>query len=441
MTVVDAVRGWRRDHAAEVLASSPRLVALDNVTGDVPALRRNAERDPEPAARPRRRGRVGRAGRRRATGDRPRAGPAGRAAPRAVRALRRPAGDAGGLDDAAVRADPGRPGRRDRAAARARRAVDDEWRLRARAAADDKAPIVALLAALDALGAGRRRGSSSCSASRARRKSGSPHLGAAPATYADRLAADAWLICDGPVHQSSRQQVVLGVRGFTDLELTVYGPARELHSGHYGNWAPNPALELARLLACMRTTPAGSRSPASTPTRAADRRPSRRALDAMPAVDDELLRPARPGRDRGAGQPAAGAAHAPLAERPRHAGGRRRRAALERHPRRATASIDIRLVPDQTRSGCARWSASTSASRATSCCDRSRPRRRGWRTRIARSSGVGLPGARARRWTCPSSATADRGLGDGAARRPSSLPTLGGTVPLYLFERCSASRR
>ena len=46
--------------------------------------------------------------------------------------------------------------------------------------------------------------------------------------------------------------MVLGVRGFTDLELTVYGPARELHSGHYGNWAPNPALELARLLASMK---------------------------------------------------------------------------------------------------------------------------------------------------------------------------------------------
>jgi acetylornithine deacetylase/succinyl-diaminopimelate desuccinylase-like protein len=32
----------------------------------------------------------------------------------------------------------------------------------------------------------------------------------------------------------------------------VYGPAHELHSGHYGNWAPNPALELARLLASMK---------------------------------------------------------------------------------------------------------------------------------------------------------------------------------------------
>ena len=32
----------------------------------------------------------------------------------------------------------------------------------------------------------------------------------------------------------------------------MYGPNRELHSGHYGNWAPNPAMMLAQLLASMK---------------------------------------------------------------------------------------------------------------------------------------------------------------------------------------------
>ena len=36
------------------------------------------------------------------------------------------------------------------------------------------------------------------------------------------------------------------------VDITVYGPRTELHSGHYGNWAPNPALSLARLLASMK---------------------------------------------------------------------------------------------------------------------------------------------------------------------------------------------
>jgi acetylornithine deacetylase/succinyl-diaminopimelate desuccinylase-like protein len=66
------------------------------------------------------------------------------------------------------------------------------------------------------------------------------------------LKADVWLICDGPVDQTRQQQVYFGARGVTGFELTVYGPRRELHSGHYGNWAPNPALMLAKLLASMK---------------------------------------------------------------------------------------------------------------------------------------------------------------------------------------------
>ena len=38
----------------------------------------------------------------------------------------------------------------------------------------------------------------------------------------------------------------------TRVDITVYGPRTELHSGHYGNWAPNPAMSLARLLASMK---------------------------------------------------------------------------------------------------------------------------------------------------------------------------------------------
>ena len=37
-----------------------------------------------------------------------------------------------------------------------------------------------------------------------------------------------------------------------NVDLTVYGANRPLHSGHYGNWSPNPAMLLARLLASMK---------------------------------------------------------------------------------------------------------------------------------------------------------------------------------------------
>jgi acetylornithine deacetylase/succinyl-diaminopimelate desuccinylase-like protein len=45
---------------------------------------------------------------------------------------------------------------------------------------------------------------------------------------------------------------VFGARGDVNVDLTVYGAVRPLHSGHYGNWSPNPAFILARLLATMK---------------------------------------------------------------------------------------------------------------------------------------------------------------------------------------------
>jgi acetylornithine deacetylase/succinyl-diaminopimelate desuccinylase-like protein len=66
------------------------------------------------------------------------------------------------------------------------------------------------------------------------------------------LAADALVILDGPEHASGRPTVVFGNRGIAQATLTVYGPKAPLHSGHYGNYAPNPAMRLAQLLAGMK---------------------------------------------------------------------------------------------------------------------------------------------------------------------------------------------
>jgi len=167
--------------------------------------------------------------------------------------------------------------------------IDPEWRLYARGSGDDKAPIVALLAALDALRAGGIAPTSNfVFLFEGEEEAGSPHLGAYFDAHAAGLQADVWLICDGPVHQSRRPQIVFGVRGITDCEITIYGADRFLHSGHYGNWAPNPAMMLARLLASMkddtgRVTIEGFYDDVVPPT-AMDRA----ALATVPRVDDDL---------------------------------------------------------------------------------------------------------------------------------------------------------
>ena len=128
-----------------------------------------------------------------------------------------------------------------------------ESRLYARSASDDKAPIIAQLAALDALkAAGIKLKSNIKFFYEGEEEAGSAHVAQILEKYKPLLAADIWLFCDGPVHQNRQQQIVFGARGSMGVNLTVYGPKRELHSGHYGNWAPNPAWTLTHLLASMK---------------------------------------------------------------------------------------------------------------------------------------------------------------------------------------------
>ena len=131
--------------------------------------------------------------------------------------------------------------------------IDPEWRIYARSSSDDKAGVMAFLAAIDALKSARIAPHVNVKlVFDGEEEAGSPHLDEIIRANAALLKADAWIICDGPVHQSGRKQVVYGVRGDMNVDLTVYGANRPLHSGHYGNWAPNPAFHLARLLASMK---------------------------------------------------------------------------------------------------------------------------------------------------------------------------------------------
>jgi acetylornithine deacetylase/succinyl-diaminopimelate desuccinylase-like protein len=128
-----------------------------------------------------------------------------------------------------------------------------EWRIYARSASDDKAGVYTIINAYQALTKSSLVPTSNLKFFfEGEEEAGSPHLNEILEKHASMLQSDLWIICDGPVHQSGKKQIVFGVRGDAHIDLTVYGPKRPLHSGHYGNWAPNPALMLAELLASMK---------------------------------------------------------------------------------------------------------------------------------------------------------------------------------------------
>jgi acetylornithine deacetylase/succinyl-diaminopimelate desuccinylase-like protein len=131
--------------------------------------------------------------------------------------------------------------------------IDPEWRIYARSASDDKSPIVALLAAIDALDATKIPLTANIRLIlEGEEEAGSPNLAEALRKHGDRIRADALFLVDGPRHASGRPTMNFGSRGLMTATITVYGASRDLHSGNYGNWAPNPVLDLARLLASMK---------------------------------------------------------------------------------------------------------------------------------------------------------------------------------------------
>jgi acetylornithine deacetylase/succinyl-diaminopimelate desuccinylase-like protein len=128
-----------------------------------------------------------------------------------------------------------------------------EWRIYARGSADDKLNVMLFMAAVDALRANKIPIKSNIKfIVEGEEEASSPHLADYMRQNKDLLSAEVWLICDGPMDQSRRQNILFGVRGVQIVDVTVYGARRELHSGHYGNWAPNPAMMLAQLLASMK---------------------------------------------------------------------------------------------------------------------------------------------------------------------------------------------
>jgi acetylornithine deacetylase/succinyl-diaminopimelate desuccinylase-like protein len=312
--------------------------------------------------------------------------------------------------------------------------LDPEWRLFGRAVADDKASIIAFLAAFDALKATGHQPSVNIKVVwEGEEEAGSTHLAQIMREHQAMLNSDLWLVGDGPVHQSGKALLYFGARGVVGLRMTIYGPVRALHDGHYGNWVPNPAAMAAQLIAQMRADDGRVLIPGFAEGIRALTPEEREQISRLPRIDatlkqqfgiggaesaedlpTSLMRPALNVRGIRSGQVGDAAANA--------------------IPTDAEISIDFRIVPDQTPQGVRAVLESFLKSKGWSLvADTPDPATRLAHPRLIRLQWEpGYPALRSSVSTAAARAiiaTANR-----AARASVAvMPMMGASVPLYLF--------
>jgi acetylornithine deacetylase/succinyl-diaminopimelate desuccinylase-like protein len=265
-------------------------------------------------------------------------------------------------------------------------------------------------------------------------EAGSRHLAQTMKAHAADLAADLWLIGDGPVHQSRTPTLYFGARGSLSLEATVYGPVKALHDGHYGNWAPNPAAMAADLITQLRAPDGAIRIPGFADDAVPLTPAERQAITALPPIEDSLrrefgiaggesdepltlstMRPALNVRGIRSGQVGPQAANA--------------------IPVDAQVSFDFRLVPGETPERVHGKVESFLRGRGwTLVTAPPDPATRAAHGRIVQLDwGDGYPGFRSD-MSSPAAHAAIAAASAAAGRPVAILPMMGASVPIYLFD-------
>lgn len=168
--------------------------------------------------------------------------------------------------------------------------IDPNVRIYARSASDDKGPIVAFLAAIDGLIATRAAIPWSIRVVLdGEEEAGSRNMNSAMLEKAAEVKSDLAVIVDSPRHPSGLPTVYYGARGGSSAVIKVHGAIGDLHSGNYGNFVTDPAMQLAKLIATMKddknhVTIKGFYDDV-VPLTAAERR----AIDEIPNIDQKLL--------------------------------------------------------------------------------------------------------------------------------------------------------
>jgi acetylornithine deacetylase/succinyl-diaminopimelate desuccinylase-like protein len=320
--------------------------------------------------------------------------------------------------------------------------VNGEPRVYARGAGDDKAAIFAQLTALRAIAASR----SPLIKTNLRfvwegeEEAGSAHLEQILMANRDLIGGDVWLVCDGPVDQTRQQSIAFGARGDTHLQITVYGPNHALHSGHYGNWAPNPALMLVQLLAGMKDADGKVLIPHFYDGIQPLGPVERQALAAAPVNDERLRQELALGHTEGGGQHLLQLLNEPSLNINGISAGQTGAHSTNSIPTMAIANLDLRLVVGED------WK--TQQERVVDYIrtqgyfiTRGEPTREELLShpKVARVEGDTGENASRTPMDLPIAADVIRAV-KSARGNVVLLPTMGGTVPLDAMERAAKTR-
>ena len=426
---------WRMQHEREILQEFSDLLAIPNLASDTPNIARNAVAI---RALCEKRGLTTQL---LTLGDAPPVVVGDLSAPGAKRTIAFYAHyDGQPVDPAKWKSDPWQPVMRDRAGHeidwRNGKTIDPEWRLYARSSGDDKAPIIGMLAALDALRAsGVKPGVNLRFVFEGEEEAGSPHLAQYLEKYPKVLRPDAWVLCDGPVHQSRRAELFFGARGTIDFELTIYGPVKGLHDGHYGNWVPNPIVRLTHLIDLMRDESGrilikGFYDNVKPPTEA-----ERAAIAKIPDVETDLRHEFQIATTEGDGEHLNERLLLPALNVRGIESGHVGEEASNTIQTEARASIDFRLVPNETPESIKPLVERHIEAQGYKIV-RATPdaaTRLKYPKIVRVEWGAGYPPARTSLDLPFSREIA--ALMTAAGHEPVRLPTVGGSIPMYLFQQ------
>ena len=232
-------------------------------------------------------------------------------------------------------------------------------------------------------------------------------------------------------------ELVFGARGTIGVELTVYGPIKALHDGHYGNWVPNPVVRLAHLVDSMRDENGRILIKGFYDNVRPISPAEKEALAKIPNVEADLRREFQIAKPEGSGKSLNELIMQPALNLRGIEAGHVAAQAANQIPTEARASIDFRLVPDETPDSIKPLVERHIAEQGyTIVHDTPDAAMRQAKEKIIKMDWeAGYPASRT-----PLDLPLSRELAEimkAAGHEPVLLPTSGGSLPIHLFQSAS----